>query len=112
MKKLNQMKAVALFFILIIAVFGCQNAPKNTEQNTTTSVAQKEYVSIAVDGMTCGGCEMTVQNALLELNGVDSAFASHVEKQVTVLVDVSKVSIQDMQKAINDKGYTAGEQLK
>ncbi|MDA3907377.1 MAG: cation transporter [Bacteroidales bacterium] len=108
MYKLNKLKAFVLFFILGIAVLGCQNATKTSAKNE----ASKVYVSLAVDGMTCSGCEKTVQGALIAIDGIDSAFASHVEKQVKVFVDTTNVSLIEIQDAINAKGYTAGELVK
>ncbi len=111
MYKLNKLKAFLLFFILGISIFGCGNATNSSSQSEDSAIAQKVYISLAVDGMTCSGCEKTVQGALTAIEGIDSAFASHIDKQVKILVDTTRVSIQEMQKAINEKGYTAGEIL-
>ena len=107
MYKFNNSKAVLLFFILAITAFGCQNAPKASKMDGNPKV----YLEIAVDGMTCSGCEHTVQGALTAIDGVDSAFASHIDKEVKVLVDTSRVSLKEMQKAINAKGYSAGKRI-
>jgi len=113
MFKIVHIKAFMLFFILSIAVFGCQNAPtKNASEAKVSADAPKVYVTLAVEGMTCGGCEKTVQGALIEIDGIDSAFASHVEKQVKILVDTTNVSLKQIQDAVNGKGYTAGDLIK
>lgn len=112
MFKLNTLKAFLLFFILGIAVFGCQNAPNTSAKETASVSTPKVYMNVAVEGMTCGGCEQTVQGAVTSIDGIDSAFASHIDKQVRILVDTSKVKLQDIQNAINDKGYTAGTYIK
>jgi len=70
------------------------------------------YMSLTVEGMTCAGCENTVQGALTAIDGIDSAFASHIDKQVRVLVDSTQVSLKEMQEAIIAKGYDAGELIK
>lgn len=111
MFKIVHIKAFMLFFILSIAVFGCQNAPKTSADKTIVD-APKVYVTLAVEGMTCGGCEKTVQGALVEIDGIDSAFASHVDKEVKILVDTTTVSLKQMQEAVNGKGYTAGDLIK
>lgn len=108
MYKLNKLKTFLLFFILGIAVFGCQNATNTSAQNE----ASKVYVSLDVEGMTCSGCEKTVQDALIAIDGIDSAFASHTAKQVKVFVDTTNVSLKEIQEVINAKGYTAGELVK
>ncbi len=40
--------------------------------------------TLAVDGMTCHHCEMTVEKAMLEIDGVKSAKADHSNKTVEV----------------------------
>ena len=39
---------------------------------------------LTVEGMTCHHCEMTVEKALLEVNGVKAAKADHTTKSVDV----------------------------
>ncbi|HEY9167395.1 MAG TPA: heavy metal-associated domain-containing protein [Candidatus Kryptonia bacterium] len=39
---------------------------------------------LSVEGMTCHHCEMTVEKALLELDGVKSVKADHSKKTVEV----------------------------
>lgn len=102
-------KAFMLFFLLAITVFGCQNA--NTSSSQSENSQEKVYITLAVDGMTCTGCENTVQKALIGMEGVDSAFASHTNKSVRILVDTSAVSVKEMQQIIEKKGYTAGNIL-
>ncbi len=38
--------------------------------------------TLTVDGMTCHHCEMTVEKALMEVEGVKSAKADHAAKRV------------------------------
>ena len=96
--------------MLAITVFGCQNANTNSSQKEASQ--DKVYITLAVEGMTCSGCESTVQKALIGMEGIDSAFASHTDKLVKILVDTSAVSIIEMQQIIEKKGYTAGNVLK
>lgn len=51
---------------------------------------------IRVDGMTCGHCKSAVERALSKLDGVKSA---------AVDFDDGKVSLSDMETAIEDQGY-------
>lgn len=109
MYRFNTIKAVLLFFILTIVVFGCQNAANSSAQDeVSASSVEKVYLTLEVEGMTCSGCEQTVQGALTAIDGIDSAFASHIDKQVKIFVDTSQVSLIEMQEAINTIGYTAG----
>jgi copper chaperone CopZ len=104
-----KIKAILLFFIISIVVFGCGNTTNSSSQKeeANVDVVEKVYLALEVEGMTCGGCERTVQGALTAIEGIDSAFASHIDKQVKVLVDTNKVKLSEMQEAIQAKGYTA-----
>ncbi len=41
-------------------------------------------ICLPVEGMSCGGCENSVQNALLKLDGVDTVKADHIKKIVNI----------------------------
>lgn len=60
---------------------------------------------IRVDGMTCGHCKQSVEGALSKLDGVKSAAVDLENKNVTVDFDDNKVSVSDMETAIEDQGY-------
>ncbi|MDP9750466.1 copper chaperone CopZ [Thermoanaerobacter pentosaceus] len=64
-----------------------------------------ETIILNVKGMTCNHCKMSVESALKKLNGVSKAVVDLDKGNVTVTYDPSKVSIDDMKKAIIDTGY-------
>jgi copper chaperone len=61
---------------------------------------------LKVPDMTCGHCELSVQEALDELDGVERAKADHATGNVKVGYDEDKVSIEQMGDAIGEAGYT------
>ena len=65
---------------------------------------QKE--SIRVEGMTCGHCKMTVENAAGELPGVDSAKVNLKKSTLTVKYDAAAVTIDDIKEAVVEAGYS------
>lgn len=60
--------------------------------------------TITVTGMSCEGCEQTVEEALQEVSGVTSASADHEADEVTVDGDADVQALVD---AIDDAGYEA-----
>ncbi len=60
---------------------------------------------INIDGMHCHACEMRIQVALEDLEGVSKAEANHESGLAEVEYDESKVSLDDMIKAIEDEGF-------
>jgi copper chaperone len=61
---------------------------------------------LRVPEMTCGHCELSVQEALDDLDGVERAKADHVTGDVEVAYDEDKVSVEQMGEAIEEVGYT------
>jgi len=102
-----------LFLILIIFLaFSCQNTPKEESKKTeeTTNALAKvnvQKVELNIEGMTCTGCENTIQNTINKFDGVYSAKADHVKGIAIVEIDSTKVDISKIEEAINQTGYKA-----
>jgi copper chaperone len=60
--------------------------------------------TITVEGMSCGGCEQTVEEALMDVPGVESATADHESNSVTV---EGEAAVDDLVAAVEDAGYDA-----
>lgn len=60
--------------------------------------------NVKVEGMMCHHCEMTVENALKAISGVDKAKADHTTGNVEVTLS-KPVSDEIIKKAIEDKDY-------
>ena len=58
-----------------------------------------------VQGMTCGGCERSVQNALTSHQGVTSAKADRVSGTVAVEFDPGQIGQDALAKAITAAGF-------
>lgn len=60
--------------------------------------------TFTVTGMKCEHCEARVENALKELNGVNSAKADHNANNLTVDYDEANVTPEQMTEAVNALG--------
>jgi len=105
--KLNYMKN--LFFIALIAAFiaGCAGKTTSTEnaaEVTTTAVANKT-VTVAIEGMTCSGCENTVKESVTKIAGVTEIKASHLDSTAVVSFDSTKTSVAAIGEAVTEAGY-------
>lgn len=65
----------------------------------------KNRTTIGVTGMTCGGCEKSVERALLMVQGVISAKASRDQKQVIVEYNPDQADENKLRQAIVKAGY-------
>jgi copper chaperone len=72
---------------------------KPTERNKVMKT--KTFI---VNGMKCEHCQMSVENALKNLDGVRSAKASLADKNVTVEYDESAVEPARMKEAVDNIG--------
>ena len=66
-----------------------------------------ERVTLSIDGMTCGHCVRSVDQALKALDGVD------VEQvaigKATINYDPAAVSVDRLKDAVEDEGYQVTE---
>ena len=60
--------------------------------------------TITVEGMTCGHCEQTVEEALRDVSGVTDATADREAEQASVDGDADLTALVQ---AVEDAGYTA-----
>ena len=61
--------------------------------------------TLKVQGMTSGHCKMSVENALNNLEGVQTAEVNLDAGNVAVTYDEAKVNQEAMKEAIEDQGY-------
>ena len=61
--------------------------------------------SYLVEGMTCSGCERTIQRVVGNIEGVKSSKADFKSSTVSVEYDPEKVSIDKISSAVNGVGY-------
>lgn len=65
-------------------------------------------VEIKVDGMTCGGCERSIQNALTSRDGIRTAAADRSQGLVKVDFDPALIQQAEIEKAILEAGFKVG----
>lgn len=96
-----------LFFIALISAFiaGCSGKSTSTDNAQSTVAVADKTVTVAINGMTCTGCENTIQEAVTKINGVKSIKASHLDSTAVVSFDASKTSVAAIGDAIIEAGY-------
>jgi copper chaperone CopZ len=63
--------------------------------------------TIRIEGMTCGGCAVSVHQALVKRDGVKSVKVSFEKQQAIVTYDPAKVSLEQLTEAIDQTGFKA-----
>ena len=99
-----------LFFLwFLLASFlavGCSR-PESEQQELTAENAKE--MTIAVEGMSCNSCVANVKSTLKPMEGVEKVTVSLIDRNATITYNPEKVTPVQVQKAINDLGYKAGE---
>ena len=62
-------------------------------------------IQLKVDGMTCGGCVKSIQNALNEQNGISAATADLDSAMVTIEFDAAVIQEAAIKEAIEAAGF-------
>lgn len=95
-----------LFYIVIFSCFimACQPTGKH-EQTITVKESDLCRETLIVDGMSCVGCEVTIEEKLLKIDGMVDVKASHKTGQVKVEFDSTKIDINTIKAAIVEAGY-------
>jgi copper chaperone CopZ len=96
-----------MVLILMAAPYYLKNYGDDVFSNDTeVSAENRVEMVLTVYGMDCGGCEALVHRRVEALSGIESVSASHVNEQVMVIYDKSKVSVELIAQAIESAGYT------
>lgn len=72
---------------------------------TAPAWAGVQTVTLAVPGMTCGVCPITVHKALTAVPGVEKVSVNEVKKDAVVTFDDSKTNVKALIQATTDAGY-------
>lgn len=67
--------------------------------------AATKTVTLAVPGMTCAACPITVKKALAKVDGVSKAVVSYEKREAVVTFDDTKTTIEKIIDATEDAGY-------
>jgi copper chaperone CopZ len=94
------LQLIILGFVLIFSSCG----HKNTTEKATEEKAS--VIEVSIGGMTCTGCEQTIQNNLGKLDGIKSVKASFTTGNAVVEYFPGKVDTLKMKETVTGSGYT------
>ncbi len=102
MLKKSILNSLVVFFALILAA-SCGQGKKSEKKDL-----QKEtsLIEVSIGGMTCTGCEQTIQAGVSKLDGIKSIKASHTAANAFIEYYPDQVDTTKIREAITGKGYT------
>ena len=74
---------------------------------TVPAWASVQSVRLAVPGMTCAACPITVKKALAKVDGVRKTDVDLEKREVLVTFDDTKTNVQQLTNATKEAGYPA-----
>src|SRR5512133_2988724 len=94
--------------ILIVSLFILVSCGGGSKKEVKTVVAQgSEKIEVSITGMTCAGCENTIQSSLAKVPGIISVTASATEGNAIVEYNPAQADTLKIKDAINGCGYIA-----
>lgn len=104
------MKNILAAVAIIIAAFGvasfasagggCCAIP---QRSVSTDAAAEKVVSLHIEGMICGSCEIAVKRVLTKVEGVKAATVSYEKKSAVVTYEPAKVTPETIARAVEEK---------
>ena len=93
------------FLIAILFVFSCSGNKKGEQAAKKFPASEPSYVEVSISGMTCTGCEQTVQKRVTDLEGVKSVKASFTTGKALVEYYPVVTDTVEIKNAIAASGY-------
>lgn len=102
MSRKSQTIFITGLFIILTAL-SCVKSKKSP--NSDASI-EKSLIEVSIGGMTCTGCEQTIQAGITKLEGIKSVKASYVTSNALVEYYPGITDTVKIKAAITGSGYT------
>lgn len=103
---LTVVSVLAVVFLAIPSFTGGDGPVAGSNIVLSTEQGQLMTATFLVEGMTCGGCEKHVSDAVYDLAGVVEIEASYADKNTVVTFDAAQTNAESIAAAIATTGYT------
>jgi copper chaperone CopZ len=104
MKKINLIDSL-IIIVLTSVLVSCTGKGNKPEKESVPLAASA--IEVSIGGMTCVGCEETIQRVVGKLEGVKSVKASFTVGNAIIEYYPGMVDSVKIKEAINGSGYTA-----
>lgn len=98
--------------VIALAITSCAQQQKKEDKTTPkeqTKQVVMQTVRIPVNGMVCNACQSNVKKTIKSVDGVADVEVNLEKKFAVFTYDPNKVKVEQVQKAVNDKGFEAGK---
>ena len=102
---MKTLKKISVLLISVVVLFSTSCGTKGKKEVKEESAPALSRMEVSVSGMTCTGCEQTVQASVSKLEGVSSVKAVFAEGKATIDFDAKKIDTSMIRSAISASGY-------
>ena len=100
-RKLSACLILPVYILIAASCSGSGTKAVTTEKNQEASV-----IEVSVGGMSCTGCEQTIQNNVGKLEGIKSVKASYTTGMAMIEYFEGVADTTGIKEAISGSGYT------
>lgn len=108
MSRIIVIAVVVVLVVVGVAVFVGPKQPGQRPAGPDVRAANRT-LTVPVEGMSCASCAASVRKTLKSIDGVAAAEVDLEHRRVRVEYAAEKVTPQQVQTAVNELGYKAGE---
>jgi len=102
---MKQLKIITLIILSTAFSLSCSMPDNQSKKVVIVNESDVLRKTIGVNGMTCVGCEVTLEDNIAKIEGVVSVKASHTDKEAIIEFDSTKTDIITITKKIKESGY-------
>jgi len=102
------MRYLKMIITLLLVGLSCSTSILAQEKSNTIVVKSSDVIQtkIGVKGMTCVGCEVSLERSISKVPGVVKAKASASNDTAVIEYDKTKTDVESIMKNIKKSGYT------
>ncbi len=105
----NSVLLLSLIVVMLVACKSKTSETTSTESSKTTDLIVNPsaliQMDLTVEGMTCTGCEGTINTGVSEIAGVVEVKSSFQDGKTVVKFDSTQTTIAKISEVITEKGY-------
>ena len=94
-----------ILLLSVVLAFSCKGSNSNPEQ-TSLPPESLQTIEVSIQGMTCTGCEKTIQSNISLIEGVAAVKASHADGNAIINFNSELVDTTAIKEKIVASGYT------
>ncbi|NTU96061.1 MAG: heavy-metal-associated domain-containing protein [Bacteroidales bacterium] len=99
-------KTIANYLVIILAAILLFSCGRDKKTEKADLLNETSFIEVSIGGMTCTGCEQTIQASVSRMDGIKTVKASHTKGIALIEYAPALVDTIKIKDAISGSGYT------